>query len=138
MKSFRYYWLAAIILLLIAVSLILVTKFKSPTPLAFCTPAAGILTFFAIFSERIQQGRSADERLRHAIASAVIVQYLVLVGIVVYFVNTANTLPPIVETMLSSFTTLTSVVVAFYFGASAFVEAKTKTASKNDEPTAEG
>jgi 4-amino-4-deoxy-L-arabinose transferase-like glycosyltransferase len=129
MKLHRNHVVAAIILIMIGLSLALVRYLGYPAPLAFCTPAAGVITFFALLTERpLAQAKasSGDERLRQAIAGAVIVQYLVLVGIVAYFNNGADKLPPVTETMLTSFTTVASVVVAFYFGASAFVDAKGK------------
>jgi hypothetical protein len=135
MELHRHHWVAAIILSMIVVSLALVRYLGNPMPLAFCTPAAGIITFFALLGDPRQKGSKAsgdNERLRQAIAAAVIVQYLVLVGIVAYFINGVEKLPPITETMLTSFTTVASVVVAFYFGATAFVDAKGK--SHADEP----
>ena len=138
MKLHRNHIVAAIILIMIVVCLALVRYFGNPAPLAFCTPAAGIITFFALLTERplAQAGTGGDERLRQAIAGAVIVQYLVLVGIVAYFINGVEKLPPITETMLTSFTTVASVVVAFYFGASAFVDAKGKAKPEGDKAQA--
>jgi len=133
LKLHRNHVVASIILLVIVACLCLVRYLGNPAPLAFCTPAAGVITFFAMLSERrdgtVTAG-SGNERLRQAIAAAVVVQYLVLVGIVAYFINGVDKLPPITETMLSSFTTVASVVVAFYFGASAFVDSKGKSKSE--------
>jgi hypothetical protein len=134
MKLHRNHIVASIILLMIVACLALVRYLGNPAPLAFCTPAAGVITFFAMLTERrnTQPTSGGDnERLRQAIAAAVVVQYLVLVGIVAYFINGAEKLPPITETMLTSFTTVASVVVAFYFGASAFTDSKGK--SKPEE-----
>jgi hypothetical protein len=129
MKLHRNTIVAAVILLMIGLCLALVRYLANPVPLAFCTPAAGVITFFALLTER-RDARTdtgdGNERLRQAIAGAVVVQYLVLVGLVAYFINGVEKLPPITETMLTSFTTVASVVVAFYFGASAFVDSKAK------------
>ncbi|WMW79315.1 hypothetical protein RF679_11715 [Undibacterium cyanobacteriorum] len=133
MKLHRNYVVAALIMLVIIVCLILVRYLGNPAPLAFCTPAAGVITFFALLSDRgtsLEANGSNNERLRQTIAAAVIVQYLVLVGIVAHFINGADKLPPVTETMLTSFTTVTSVVIAFYFGASAFVDVKTKSGAE--------
>lgn len=142
LKRHRNHVVASIILLVIVVCLCLVRYLGNPAPLAFCTPAAGVITFFAMLSERRDGTATAggdNERLRQAIAAAVVVQYLVLVGIVAYFINGVDKLPPITETMLSSFTTVASVVVAFYFGASAFVDSKGKSKSEGAkaEPSTE-
>lgn len=142
LKLHRNHVIASIILLVIVVCLCLVRYLGNPVPLAFCTPAAGVITFFAMLTER-RNGTattgSDNESLRQAIAAAVVVQYLVLVGIVAYFINGVEKLPPITETMLSSFTTVASVVVAFYFGASAFVDSKGKSKSEGAkaEPSTE-
>lgn len=136
MKLHRNYIVASIILLMIIVCLALVRYFGNPAPLAFCTPASGVITFFALLTERrnaVATTGGDNERMRQAIASAVIVQYLVLVGIVAYFINGIEKLPPITETMLTSFTTVASVVVAFYFGASAFVDSKSKSKSEGEK-----
>lgn len=135
MKLNRHYALAAVILMAIVISLVIVHLTGSPYALSFCTPTAGVITFFSFLTERTRDGNAsnADERLRHAIAAAIVVQYLVLVGIVSYFVNSSmEKLPAITETMLSSFTTVTSVVVAFYFGASVFSAAKNKSKVDNE------
>ena len=69
-------------------------------------------------------------------------QYLVLVGMVAYFANgdAFGKLLPITETMLASFTATIGVVIAFYFGASAYIEGKriehTNDASKPKETKA--
>jgi len=117
------------ILAIIVASLALVWWLKSPAPLAFATVAAGVLTFFHCLAGPPQTQSipgAQDQRLRAAIASALVVQYLVLVGIVAYFTNTDafGKLLPITETLLASFTATIGVVIAFYFGASAYVEGK--------------
>lgn len=129
MKFHRNHVAAAIILLTVIVCLVLVRYLGYQAPLAFCTPAAGVITFFAMLTERNsvpEATGSGNERLRQAIAAAMVVQYLVMLGIVAYFLNGAEKLPPVTETMLSSFTTVVSVVVVFYFGASALTDVKTK------------
>ena len=110
---------------------------KNPSPLAFGTVAAGILTFFNAQGTTSSSGHfagSADERLRTAIASAVVVQYLVLVGLVTYITNedAFGKLLPITQTILASFTATVGIVIAFYFGASAYVEGKRIEAKRTD------
>jgi len=48
------------------------------------------------------------------------------VGIVAYFTKDSVKLPQIAETLIGSFTAVVGVVVAFYFGSSAFIEARKK------------
>ncbi len=132
----RHYRTAALIIFMVAASLILVKIVEDPSPLALCTPAAGVLTFFHFYAAPPDgiSDYSKEGRLRAAIAGAVIVQYLVIVGIVAYFIKGAEVLPKVTETMLTSFTTITGIVVAFYFGASAYVESK----RQGREPPVEG
>jgi protein-S-isoprenylcysteine O-methyltransferase Ste14 len=138
----RHLRIAVLILALIALSLAGVRLLGNPMPLAFCTPAAGVIAFFHLYTDRIAGSASADTaiardaRLRSAIAGAVVVQYLVLVGIVAYFLSGAEKLPALTETMLTSFTTVTGIVVAFYFGATAYVEAKSVEAKAGPAATA--
>ena len=129
--------LALLILTIIGISLFLVSWLKNPSPLAFGTVAAGILTFFNAQGTTTSSGHfagSADERLRSAIASAVVVQYLVLVGLVTYFTNedAFGKLLPITQSLLASFTATVGIVIAFSFGASAYVEGKRIEAKRTD------
>lgn len=80
-----------------------------------------------------------EETMRTAIAGTIVVVYLVLVGIVAFFVVGPKELPGITQTMVTNFTTVVGIVIAFYFGASAYVQAqRQKTDSgkaKADEKT---
>lgn len=69
---------------------------------------------------------SADKEsaLRFAIAGAIVIEYLVLVGIVAFFKEGAEKLPVITQTMLSNFTAVVGIVVASYFGSSAYISKK--------------
>ena len=58
--------------------------------------------------------------MRTAMAGAIVVEYLTLVGTLAFFVQ--GELPPIAQTMITNFTTVVGIVIAFYFGASAFVQ----------------
>lgn len=125
----RSYRVATWILAIVGVGVALVSVIKNPAPLAFATVAAGVVTFFHFLADSPdpQQGQQPrDARLRAAIASALVVQYLVLVGLVAYFTNADAfaKLLPITETLLASFTATVGVVIAFYFGSSAYVEGK--------------
>jgi protein-S-isoprenylcysteine O-methyltransferase Ste14 len=125
----RTFRVAVWILIIIAGSLALVFWSKNPAPLAFATVAAGILTFFHLLAqppELHSASNNQDKRLRAAIASAIVVQYLVLVGLVAYFTNSEafGILLPITQTLLASFTATVGAVIAFYFGTSAYVEGK--------------
>jgi len=81
--------------------------------------SAGIYAFAFFFS--LSQAHSDENAvlrgsLRGAIAAGVVVEYLVLVGIVAFFNRGPERLPPITESLISSFTTIVGIVIAFYFG----------------------
>ncbi|MBU1172060.1 MAG: hypothetical protein KKD44_21090, partial [Proteobacteria bacterium] len=125
----KNYRAAIWIMAVIGAGLWLVYAFGVPAPLSFCTVAAGVITFFHFMADPVDPANGSsgkDARLRAAIAGAVVVQYLVLVGIVAYFTKDSVKLPQITETLIGSFTTVVGVVVAFYFGSSAFIEARKK------------
>lgn len=82
-----------------------------------------------------------EATMRTAIAGTIVVVYLVLVGIVAFFIRGPTHLPAITQTMVTNFTTVVGIVVAFYFGASAYLQAqREKTESskaKSDEESEE-
>ena len=71
--------------------------------------------------------RSSSDALRDAIASAFVAVYLTIVGWSAFFGVLTDTdikdarLSPLTQTVISNFTTLTGVVVAFYFSTAAVV-----------------
>ena len=79
---------------------------------------------------------SSAEHIRATIAVSIVAEYMVLVGVVAFFhgwrdVNT----PAVTQTLVTNFTTVVGVVVAFFFGASAYVqtrEARSEKAESED------
>ena len=72
-------------------------------------------------------GYPTTESMRDAIAASFVVTYLVMVAWSAFFRYTENmdlgrqvVLAPLTQTLISNFTILTGLVVAFYFGADAF------------------
>jgi hypothetical protein len=103
-------------------------------PLAFATAAVGIVTFFFFASRDAHTSSDAvgrESRLRNAIAAAVVIEYLVMVGLVAYFVASEENqqLDPITNTLVASFTSIVGVVIAFYFGSSAYLEVQERQSS---------
>ncbi|MFN2161379.1 MAG: hypothetical protein ACK2UN_04820, partial [Candidatus Promineifilaceae bacterium] len=64
--------------------------------------------------------------MRTAITAAIVTVYLVLVGLVAFMTKGPEELPQITETMLTNFTSILGVVLAFYFGASAYIQVQEK------------
>lgn len=96
--------------------------FDYPWGIAVLT--SGIFVFFLLLSR--PSSDSNETKLRSAIAGGVVVQYLVLVGTVAFFEQGPKQLPPITQTLITSFTSIVGIVIAFYFGSSAYVEARRK------------
>jgi hypothetical protein len=80
----------------------------------------GLFTFWGIWSyERTVRGEPGSVAMRDAIAASVVLLYLVTLSWTLFFgsdPNGSGQLNPITDSMLKSFTSLTSVVVGFYFG----------------------
>jgi hypothetical protein len=97
-------------------------------PLAFGVIAPGLITFFWLLSD--PKGSSPDQTLsagilRKAIASSIVVEYLVLVGTFAFWGGATEALSQLTSTLVNSFTSIVGIVIAFYFGASAYLDAKT-------------
>jgi hypothetical protein len=100
--------------------------------LMFAVAAVGIITFFGLllFSYRMNGVPLGDQSLRVSITVAVITVYLVVVGEASFWA-TKTTPSPITDTVLTSFSSIVGVVIAFFFGSSAYVEAKKRDEGKS-------
>ena len=89
--------------------------------LCFSVSSIAIVTFFGL--ARIEINASKESwSLRKPIAAAIVIVYLILVINFSFF--DYKELPAITQMLLTSFTTVVGVVIAFYFGSSAYIEAK--------------
>ena len=113
-----------VLLLSILVATVILSMYTSRAPLAFGTVAVGVITFFYFALSDRSSATDGGERFRNAIASAIVIQYLVMVGFTGYFVTTEQKaqLDPITSSLITSFTSIVGIVIAFYFGSSAYVE----------------
>ena len=96
--------------------------------------AVGVVTFFGFmwYMQKLGGEWALDKGgMRLAIVASVITVYLVLVCAVSFF-TAKGEIPRITETMLTHFTTVVLAVVAFYFGASAYVQVRQKKVSKKE------
>jgi hypothetical protein len=108
--------------------------FKNPwkgtdAPLVVATVGSGLIAFAlcAILSDVSGESWITNpSKLRTCIALPIIIQYMVLVGTVAFFRRVtdphADHLTELAETLVHSFTTVVSVVVGSFFGASASVQ----------------
>jgi len=101
--------------------------FASFFPPIFAIVAMGILTFFGLLHQPgdAQASRVEDRDLRTAITAAITTMYLALVGYGVFVVRSGDgTTDPIAQSLMTSFASVVGVVIAFYFGAGAYLEGK--------------
>lgn len=106
----------------------------SPIFLSGALISAGLITFFGSLWHSMEGDRKLDGGdMRTAITVSIVTVYLVLVSVVVFFTKSVgfDELSKIAEMLLTSFTALVSIVVPFYFGASAYVQVKDQ--SKKEE-----
>lgn len=125
----RLMWSVAIpITALVAIDWFLAMHFQADAPHSVSVIGSGMIAFVFAFTwmrDKDTGASSAEASLRSAIAAAIVVQYLTLVSIVAFFGGSPDNaqLPAITQTLISSFTTIVGVVIAFYFGSSAYVQA---------------
>jgi hypothetical protein len=104
--------------------------------------ATGLLTFFYLLYHAIRSAPDApiqDRDVRIAIAGSITTTYLALVGFGVFM----RTMPtgesgvpdPRAQSLVVSFTTTVGIVIASYFGATAYVEGKAASASARTPKT---
>jgi hypothetical protein len=128
--------LACVLLVVIAVSLVGTGAFETRKFIIFSVIASGLLTFFGFLWIGVQEnadGALTEQAMRTAIAASAVASYLVLVGHGVFFVEDIGAMPPIAQALLTSFTTIVGIVLAFYFGSTAYLDAK-KLQQKPDGP----
>lgn len=97
--------------------------------LQFGIGAITMVTFFAFFW--VEPPHSA-ERVRNAIACSMIVTYLLLVVTFLFF-HIKEDIPTLTQSLLTNFTTTIGIVIASYFGATAFIDSRKQKADK-DKP----
>lgn len=130
-------WIGILDVLIVAIGLVLWKCVK--TDAVFLTTVVigvALVTFFGflIVGQSMGGDWTIDKGgMRMAITAAVVTMYLVLVGLTVFMVKGPQELLPITQQMLVSFTGIVGVVVAFYFGSSAFVHVQAIKAEKKQE-----
>jgi len=93
--------------------------------------ATALISFYGFLWHGLEDGELGVGDMRTAITVAVVSVYLVLIALVA-FLNLPNPPPgepppeplPITSTLLTSFTGAVTEIVAFYFGATAFVQTR--------------
>lgn len=119
--------MAALITLLSAAGAFLSVRWDNNWPYIVVAVGTAAICFFGLLIlTQTKDGRweITEATMRTTIAGTIVVVYLVLVGIVAFFIRGPTKLPAITETMITNFTTVVGIVVAFYFGASAYLQSQ--------------
>jgi hypothetical protein len=112
--------------------------FGSVYPPIFAITSIGIMTFFHLLYHSIRSAPDApiqDRDIRIAITGSITMTYLTLVGFGAFMHLPATGIQqaPLAQSLVTSFTTVVGIVIAFYFGTSAYLESK-KPGSSAQEP----
>jgi len=127
------YAMGGIVFLIVAVSYALrVYAQVSSAIFSLMLVSVGLVTFYGTISAGAKDRRLSKQDIRMAIVISMLTTYIVLVGTVVFF-NKGSALPPIAQTMITHFTTIVGVVIAFYFGAEAYEAANKQVKEEADE-----
>jgi hypothetical protein len=96
--------------------------------------AVAVITFFGtlVLERKPGTGEIFNEgAIRRSTAASVLIVYLVTVGVVTFFRGNAK-VPQVTSTFLTSFTATVGVVLAFFFGSSAFLESRVRAERKSE------
>ena len=118
-----------LMLVAIGAALFLASSWGTQSPLAFVTAAVAIISFFGFLILTQIPGRKwvlAESHVRTAITASIVIEYLTMLALVTFLQQGAESLPAITQTLVTNFTTIVGVVIAFYFGASAFIQARSQ------------
>lgn len=102
---------------------------KGPFPVMVISIALITFVSLLLFNQPEDENKKVDESsMRIAITGTVIIVYLTLVILFSYFQYSPGQgeLPLVTQSLLTSFTSIVGIVIAFYFGASAYIQANEK------------
>ena len=104
----------------------------------FAITATGISTFYGILLyslSRSDDSQVRDGHIRPAIAGGLTAMYLVLVGFGVFIVKSTpqQEIDPLAQHLITSFSSVIGVVIAFYFGSEVFIESRRQGTNSGDE-----
>lgn len=135
--SLRLLGLAAFLIFSVMACLLLTRIYGDIRYLALATVVVAITTFLGFLDIGLEAKKRislSNSDMRTAIAASFIVTYLTIAGLVIFFTdNAASTLPEIARVMLTNFTATVGIVIAFYFGATAYVDANKKETINKDK-----
>jgi hypothetical protein len=113
--------------------------FENKAPLGVASISTGIVVFmWLLFWGGWEKGGQMTKEacLRAAIAGGIVTQYLSLVATVTFFPGGQTGMLGITEAFVTSFTAVVTVVIAFYFSTSAYIESKKSKSEKTTDDDA--
>jgi len=114
------FWIAIIDIIVFIFGIAGTAIFDHKAFLSCAVGIIGIVTFFGSLMAEIEGAKEEGvERIRRSITFSILTVYLTLVGTMAFFKVQQD-----LKGLLLSFTTTTGVVIAFYFGSSAYVDGK--------------
>ncbi|HEX7026208.1 MAG TPA: hypothetical protein VF268_03135 [Gammaproteobacteria bacterium] len=129
------YKIGAAVFLIILLSYIFSAVYAEHTRriLSVMLIAVGIVSFYGFMGLGVKDAVFKISRadIRLATVVSLLTSYLALVGTVSMFAQ-GDDLPEITKTMLTHFTTIIGVVIAFYFGSEAYLIAHGKVEGKDE------
>ncbi len=84
-----------------------------------------VISFFGLLvlcQTNEERWKITADTMRTAIAGTIVIVYLVLVGTVAFI--SKGKMAEITRTMITNFTAIVGIVIAFYFGSSAYIQAQ--------------
>jgi len=112
-------------------------RWQSHAPLGLAAGITGMLAFFSMLVLAQEPGtwKITEATMRTAIAAAFVAEYLALLSMVAFAISVEKNLSGLAQTLVSDFTKIVGVVIAFYFGASAFVDGRRLSAAREADDT---
>ncbi|PXF57575.1 MAG: hypothetical protein C4B58_09305 [Deltaproteobacteria bacterium] len=120
-------WLLIILLIVAGLGYVCSVLLKHTSYLSYSMLAISLISFFGflwIYSCENHEFKVDEKSLRNTIATSITIVYLSLVTTVVFFKEEQKELPEITETLLSNFTVIVGIIIAFYFGSTAIEKLK--------------
>lgn len=139
--SNRILLLALVIVLLVTTAIATADWGSARRSMVLAVVLTALITFFGVLW--LETGDSlrpfSDRTMRTALAASAVVSYLVMMGIGVWFPKTNGDFSRMTDVLLPNFSYIVGIVIAFYFGSGAYLEAKERKREKGiGEPAASG
>jgi hypothetical protein len=121
--------ISILVFLVISLGLWLAVKTNIPAFFVWTAISIGIIVFFGFIWIGLNSQKKFEydtSNIRTTLTSSIIIVYLFIVCLTIFFREWSDKLDPLPQAMISNFTTIVGVVIAFYFTSSAYVDTRRK------------